>query len=148
MDNQKEADMYSIEKMMTVSESRIKDVEFYLSSVVEKRSNDAEVYAAAYVLLQFKKNKMVTMDELKDYIQNDMTDTRGLFVSSVLRNGYSFVEENINRFSEIELAAFVQESFSKRKMPDHSAVLKMRKLCYDVRDQQKGGSLWLIRYWY
>ena len=53
MDNQKEADMYSIEKMMTVSESRIKDVEFYLSSVVEKRSNDAEVYAAAYVLLQF-----------------------------------------------------------------------------------------------
>ena len=98
MDNQKEADMYSIEKMMTVSESRIKDVEFYLSSVLEKRSNDAEVYAAAYVLLQFKKNKMVTMDELKDYIQNDMTDTRRLFVSSVLRNGYSFVEENINRF--------------------------------------------------
>lgn len=107
MDNQKEADMYSIEKMMTVSESRIKDVEFYLSSVVEKRSNDAEVYAAAYVLLQFKKNKMVTMDELKDYIQNDLTDTRRLFISSALRNGYSFVEENINRFSEIELAAFI-----------------------------------------
>lgn len=99
--------MYSIDKIMAVDESRVRDIEMYLSVNNDRVVNDPYLYAAAYALYLFKSNDMVKIDELEKYIQNELDDTRKLFLTSILKGNYSFVESNINRFSEIEIIAFI-----------------------------------------
>lgn len=99
--------MYSIDKIMAVDEAKVRDLEFYLSCSYQGAINDAFMYAAAYALYLFKTKNMVNVDDLKYYIQNELGDTRKLFLTSALKDDYSFVEDIAIRFSEIEIVAFI-----------------------------------------
>ena len=50
---------------------------------------------------------MISVDELVQYINNELDETRRLFISSTLKDNYDFIEGNVNRFSEIEIVAFI-----------------------------------------
>lgn len=101
--------MYDINKLMKIEESKIKDISLYLSSLSSQLKNGYYTfpYAAAYTSLLYIKNNMVDIDELEKYVENNLSETRRLFIEENLMRDYRFVSDFSARFSELELAAFI-----------------------------------------
>ncbi len=99
--------MYSIDKIMAVDESRIREMAFVLAGNPNAFMKDSGLYAMAYTLYLFKSNDMTSIDELVDYISNSIEETRRLFITSNVKDNYDFVDNYISRFSEVEIIAFI-----------------------------------------